>query len=241
MKIPENSLVIGRYSVLPFYHELASDLQEVGSRLINSPLEHSFISRFDWYHQIAGLTPRTWFDTTEAFLAFDSLPHGMILKGRTNSAKNWEWMYAKTKEDFWRIDKFLHQHEMIANQGIVYREYVPLEILEKTTIPGAFNFVNEWRCFFYQDLLLECGYYWTMAQEETIRNAKRSGALTIATEAAKLLAEKTNFFVVDVAKTAEGRWIVIEVNDGQMSGLSCCNPDTLYKNLKKAVDKHANF
>jgi hypothetical protein len=119
MKIPENSLVIGRYSVLPFYHELASDLQEVGSRLINSPLEHSFISRFDWYHQIAGLTPRTWFDTTEAFLAFDSLPHGMILKGRTNSAKSWEWMYAKTKEDFWRIDKFLHQHEMIANKGTV--------------------------------------------------------------------------------------------------------------------------
>lgn len=38
--------------------------------------------------------------------------------------------------------------------------------------------------------------------------------------------------MIDVAQTESGDWIVIELNDGQMSGLSENNPEILYKNLK---------
>lgn len=235
MFVPKNSLVVGRYSVLPYYRELERDLAFNGSHLINSTAQHKYIANFDWYHDIADMTPRTWFDATAASFAFDDLPHGMVLKGRTNSAKSWEWMYARTKEDFFRIDKFLHQNEMLAHQGIVYREYIPLEIIEKSCIPNSFNFVNEWRCFFYKTKMLAMGYYWTMAEEESIERANKQDlcdARDKAYEAASKLSKHTNFFVVDIAKTAAGSWIVIEVNDGQMSGLSCCDEDLLYKNLK---------
>lgn len=244
MKVPKNSLVIGRYSVLPFYNELISDLLEVDSKLINTATEHYHISSFDWYNTLInidypeGITPRTWFDVTEASKIFETLPNGMILKGRTNSAKVWDLMYAKTKEDFYRIDKHLHQHEMIGPQGIVYREYIPLEIIEKSVIPNSHNFVNEWRCFFYKKSLLCFGYYWSVATDEAIKRANEQNLaemLFTAQRAADALSEKTTFFVVDVAKTVDGRWIVIEVNDGQMSGLSMCNPDLLYVNLAIAL------
>jgi len=39
------------------------------------------------------------------------------------------------------------------------------------------------------------------------------------------------YFVVDVAETDSGDWILIELNDGTMSGISENNPDVLYCNL----------
>ena len=45
-------------------------------------------------------------------------------------------------------------------------------------------------------------------------------------------------FVVDVAKTASGEWIVVELNDGQQSGLSCCNPIELYSNISRVLTLH---
>jgi hypothetical protein len=50
-----------------------------------------------------------------------------------------------------------------------------------------------------------------------------------------LLAPHIPFGVVDVAQARDGRWIVIETNDGQMSGLSCVNPDELYDNMARAL------
>ena len=49
--------------------------------------------------------------------------------------------------------------------------------------------------------------------------------------------EQTNFFVMDIARTAEGKWIIIELNDGQQSGLSNVDPEELYSNLAKALKK----
>jgi hypothetical protein len=46
---------------------------------------------------------------------------------------------------------------------------------------------------------------------------------------------QATFYTVDVAATADGRWMVTDVNDGQMSGLSDCNPYQLYSNLWKVL------
>lgn len=42
-----------------------------------------------------------------------------------------------------------------------------------------------------------------------------------------------NFFVMDVARTEDGKWLLIELNDGQMSGLSENNPEVLYSKLSR--------
>ena len=67
----DNDLVVGRYSVLPFYSELEKDLEYFGSRLINSYRQHSWIADFDYYEEMRGLTPKTWTDYD-----FHSAPQG---------------------------------------------------------------------------------------------------------------------------------------------------------------------
>jgi len=43
-KVPNGSIAIARYSVLPFYKELEADLAERGSKLINSYPQHQYVA-----------------------------------------------------------------------------------------------------------------------------------------------------------------------------------------------------
>jgi len=61
-------------------------------------------------------------------------------------------------------------------------------------------------------------------------------ALEHAQKAADVLTRKgIPFFVVDVAETVSGGWTVIEINDGQMSGLSMIDPVAFYQSLSRVV------
>ena len=52
-----NCLVIGRYSVLPFYREIEADLAVNGCKLINSHAQHCRIANFEYYKQLKDVTP----------------------------------------------------------------------------------------------------------------------------------------------------------------------------------------
>jgi hypothetical protein len=39
------------------------------------------------------------------------------------------------------------------------------------------------------------------------------------------------FLVVDIAQAADGRWLVIECNDGQESGYAACTPIALWQRV----------
>ena len=64
-------------------------------------------------------------------------------------------------------------------------------------------------------------------------------AIELAQRIAKIVAEHVTFFVLDLAETEEGEWSVSEVNDGQQSGLSENDPNTLYFNLRTALSKES--
>jgi hypothetical protein len=230
-----NRLVVGRYSVLPFYDELEADLEAQGSRLINSAKQHHWIASFAWYDALQAYTPRTWFSPAKA-LERNKGP--WVLKGRTNSRKH-DWnrsMFAADAPSFWRVYGELTRDEFIGRQELVFREYVPLKVLE-TGLNGL-PFSNEWRFFFYRRSLLNFGYYWSSALPETIERAEmKPEGMELARKCANIAADHANFFVLDVAETAEGRWTLIEVNDGQCSGLSENAPDTLYANLSSVLRK----
>ena len=51
----------------------------------------------------------------------------------------------------------------------------------------------------------------------------------------EIIGDNINFYALDVAQTEDGNWIVIELNDGQMSGLSENNPEILYKKLREVL------
>lgn len=238
-EIPHDSLVVGRYSVLPYYKELESELLLGGSRLVNTHREHSFIANvLEWGADdpdscLYGLTPKSWG-------SWYQLPDGAyVVKGATNSRKT-QWntrMFAPNKASISGIVNRLLDDVLIADQGIVVREFVPLKVMEVGLNDQPIT--NEWRTFWLRTVqgpvMLAKGYYWGSYPELASLAQWDHKAEALVNEAAQRVAQEATFFVLDVAETATGDWIVIEINDGQMSGLSLCDPHELYSNLAKQV------
>lgn len=229
--VPDNSLVVGRYSVLPHYRELEADLALTGSRLINTYAQHRWIAEFEWYSALRELTPQSW--PREDFPHSDH-PGPFVVKGSTNSFK-WQWdrrMYAPDRKA--AITLAIEVEELLPGQRAIIREYVPLRVLEQSVVGPPFT--NEWRCFFLRGYLIAAGYYWSCVDPETKTRAFFAPeAMQVAQQAAAIAAEHCTFFVVDVAETVDGRWIVVELNDGQCAGLSEIEPQTLYDGLRAVL------
>ena len=221
-------LVIGRYSVLPYFRELEKDLKLQGSTLINPYFDHSYIANFDYYFDIKHLTAESWFELRD--VPKDGGP--FVVKGRTNSRKfDWDtMMFAPDYLAAVRISSELSKDPLIGPQGLVFRRFLPLKVLE-VGISGT-PFSNEWRFFFYKTNLLSHGFYWSSSE---MRGEMNAAGLSLAQEAASIISERVDFFVLDIAEDVNGKWWVIEVNDGQMSGLSENDPEVLYSNLSRVL------
>lgn len=223
--------IIGRYSVLPYYKEVESEMVHLKSFLVNDYYDHNYIANFfNWYKDVEDFTFESWDDSNFHLAPEDKY----IVKGSTNSNKfYWDTnMFAKNKKEAIKIAGLLSRDKLLNEQSIVYRKYEQLETFE-IGINGL-PFTNEWRFFFYKDTMLSYGYYWSIA-EKTDYKIEQS-CIDFANKIASTISFGTNFFVLDVAKTKKGDWRLVEVNDGQMSGLSENDPNTLYKNLKEALD-----
>jgi hypothetical protein len=225
----QGGLVVGRYSVLPFYEELEQDLADRACRLINTDAQHRWISEFEYYDSFREVTPESW---TEA--QFESAPEGpFVLKGRSSSFKHrWsELMFAKDKADARRIAGILRERQVIVQQGLIFRRYVPLETFEQTA--GGLPISNEWRFFFIGKTLIAYGYYWARLASRSPPPIDEAG-IALAYQCAERVENRAAFFVVDVAKGTDGRWLLIELNDGQTSGLGAINADQFYSVLLEA-------
>lgn len=233
----ENRLVIPRYSALPFYKELEADIKAQGSKLINSFAEHNYIANFDYYHDINENkinTPLSYFD----LMSVPKNLNGYVIKGRTNSNKH-QWnkkMFAKNYEDLKKMYfETLENSPLLSDQGIIIREYIPLKTFEIGI--NDLPFTNEWRFFFYKKDILSYGYYWSSADNIPKKESLPPEAIKFAEEMAEIMSQTCTFFVIDIAETHEGKWIMIEANDGQQSGLSENLAEELYSNLLKKVSE----
>lgn len=230
------SLVIGRYSTLPNYKELENDLAILGSRLINTYEQHNYIASFEYYSDICNYTPKTWFNLKD-------IPDDkrLFIKGRTNSKKH---DYPKSclsnnRAEASEIYLNLMSDSLIGSQGVVFREFVELEKLEDSV--SGLPISNEWRIFFMGDNVVDYGYYWSyiddLSKIKLVENEFISDGLPFAKKIAKKIAKKTSFFVIDIAKKKSGDWIVVEVNDGQQSGLSLIDESLFYMKLSDTINK----
>lgn len=231
-----NSLVIGRYSTLPNYKELEEDLLIIGSRLINTYEQHKYISSFEYYTDIEKYTPKTWF-------SLQQIPDNkkLFIKGKTNS-KKFDFpksCIASNRKEASDVFFNLMSDSMIGDQGVVFREFVELDKIEDSV--NGLPISNEWRVFFIKDTVVDFGYYWSYIDDlEKVSKIKPdfiSNGLPFAKKVAKIISKKTNFFVIDVAKTSSGEWIVVEVNDGQQSGLSLIDESLFYSRLSDSINK----
>lgn len=234
LDIEEDSLVIGRYSVIPYYNEVERDINKRNSKLINSLFEHEYISEMEYVLDLEEYTPKTYFDPNNLPLK----DQAYILKGKVNSRKE-QWkdkMFAENKKEAIKIYLELMSDPNIAEQGVVFREYKKLKKISDSV--NGMPFSNEWRFFFYKNELVDYNYYWSQSDIVPKKESLDEKAIDYAKEIASKVSEKVNFFVLDIAELDNGEWILIEVNDGQMSGLSEIDPESFYKNLYKITHKN---
>lgn len=222
-----DTVVYGRYSVFPLYEDLEQDLRHFNSRLINTFDQHNWIANFDYYEDLKDFTFESW---TENQFPYSKCEGPFVVKGMTDSKKyNWDtMMYAEDRRAAIEVARRLSQDEMIGRQRIIYRKYVPLVSYEKGL--NGLSFTNEWRCFFLGENLLSYGYYWSEAEDVSTPKISEEG-LQFARDVAKIASQHVNFFVLDIGEKQEGGWVLVEVNDGQRSGLSMIDPDQFYRNL----------
>ena len=233
-EIPNDQKVIGRYSVLPFRKELGEELELKNSHLINSYSQHKYIADFEYYEDIKDYTPETWFQWYD-------LPEGeYIVKGKTNSRK-FQWkhqMFASSKEEVPNIVSRLMDDSLVRDQGVIVRKFEKL-----TTYLEGMNglpVTNEWRFFLYKDKIIDWGYYWADEPDCQPYESPPHECFQLVHKVKHIVKEKTNFYVIDVGEKQDGTWTVIELNSGEMSGLSLIEPRRFYHNFNKILKEEQN-
>jgi len=127
------------------------------------------------------------------------------------------------------VKKFLElQAEDLAG-GLVFREFVeltPLAVHSKSGMPLAL----EYRVFVHNGRPVFTCNYWEEGQYTT----QPPDLSQFADVLGKV---RSNFFTMDVARTVEGRWIIVELGDGQVSGLQTAKPQDFYTALFQASNQ----
>lgn len=225
------SLVVGRYSVLPYYKESYEDLALSGAHLIHTPDQHDFCADLRrWYPLIEDLTFKSYWGV--GYGNVPDSPEGWVVKGQTNSRKQlWNThMRAPTRQALRDVMVRLMDDTLIGHQDLIVREFVPLEFVEESL--NGLQASNEWRVFVLDGQILCTGFYWSWVEEPPEHFPVEAEAVVLqAIERLSAL----RFYVLDVAKTAAGDWKIVELNAGQMSGLSLCDPTLLYTRLRERL------
>lgn len=231
-QIKAGDLVIPRYSAWPFFKELVEDCLEIGAQTINTLANHNYIADLkNWVIDLKELTPDTW----------DRLEHlpeegPFILKGATNSKKGY-WrthMFAKNKSEANLVHSRLCADGLIGDQTIYVRKFIKLHTYTEDLAGCPIS--KEFRFFIYNQRVLSSGFYWSNFVEEINPPPSPEEVPSEFIQIVlKRIGDKAKFYAVDVAQSETGEWLVIEINDGMMSGLSCNNPEVLYGNLYKEL------
>ena len=232
-ELPGDAIIISRYSCLPFYAEMENEIVEMGSRLVTSYADHLYLSGMKWYDTLKGLTPTTWFDLGEV----EKTDHGYVVKGLCYSRK-FHWDTYMRAEDLLELNDVIDRlgfGDLVRNQELAIREFVPLR--SYGTHENGLPITEEWRCFFAGTTPIASGFYWSKSDKADDRGVIPEEAQDLAQCVADQidgdLQSDDALLAIDVAQTEEGGWILIEINNGSMAGLSAIDPEHFYTQLQK--------
>jgi hypothetical protein len=208
------------------YALLYGALRQVNLQLINTPEEYGFCHYLPgWYESLRGHTPETrWFECTaddclgrlhELLSAFGT--SAVVVKDFVKSEKSYwhEACFIPDASDYEAaervVSRFLELRGPALNKGIVLRRYVPLAPADLQPAQGQPGSV-EVRYFVLRGPVLACAAHGAEGTDLPTQ-AEIQDLLGLLPHIG------SNFFTMDLALTAEGQWIVMELGDGQVSGL----------------------
>ena len=233
-KLESEELCIARIGGIADYQETFKEHLEVGLRLVNSLEQHVLASELPaWYPHIQELTPKSiWFETfptVDAILEKFSFP--IFIKGsRQTSKHNPNLSIIQNEKHYQEAIKQYRADPILHWQQIIIREFIELEPV-KGEVAGKVKPSLEFRSFWWQGICVGWGQYWYQLPQYVASDI--DAGLTVAQDAARRL--KIPFVVIDLAKTVDGRWLVIECNDAQESGYVSIEPRELWRNVLAQV------
>jgi hypothetical protein len=217
-----------------FYHQCAGQ----GVTLINSPTQHQNASELpEWYPCIKDVTPRSsWFESPpEPRVVADVIGWPVFVKGaRQTSRHDPAKAVARNAVEYEQLIEKYRQDAILSWQRCVIREFVelrPVSVAQSLKIRPSFEF----RTFWLHKQLVGAGPYWSQFASYSWTPDERDACLSVAASVVERV--DCPFLVVDMAQTAEGRWIVIECNDAQESGYAGVSPFSLWNALLRVAER----
>lgn len=205
--------------------------------LLVSEEEHLRCSTIEkWYPLLQERTPFT--------MIYDNLPHidelleyfslPVLIKGnrQTNRHKKAQSII-EDAASYKKLQNIWNQDKVLSWQKVAIREYVPLQEVDKDSFPDMVPISYEFRFFYFQKKCMAFGSYWNIGTTYSLTNDELKEILPLTNWVANKL--DVNFVAIDVAKTASGKWILIEVNDAQESGYTGVNPLILWNNVIDSI------
>lgn len=227
---PPEVEAVARVGALDDYERTYRELLAEGVRLIHTPEQYLRATHLPrWYPRIEDLTPKSlWFDgPPDPGVIADALGWPIFMKGaRQTSRHRRRLSIIAGPEELARALEEYAADPILRWQEVVCRELAPLRPVEDADperVPSSF----ELRSFWWRGRLAGIGRYWWEGRDYQPTASEREAAVAIAGEAARRV--DVPFLVVDVAQRTDGRWIVIECNDGQESGHAGVSPFALWQ------------
>ncbi len=229
---PDEIEAIARIGAIADYDARHTAFLDEGVRLIHDPATYRRAAQLSqWYPVIADLTART--RIFPELPAADEIEAGfdwpVFVKGdRQTSRHEASFSIFRSRADYEAGLSAMRGDRILGWQSIAVREFLDLRPAGKGA-PGKIPPSFEFRTFWWRGSFVGAGPYWRPDRPYRWTDAERDAALAVAGEAARRLA--VPFLSVDMAQTRSGRWVVIEVNDGQESGYCNASPLGLWQRI----------
>lgn len=215
------------------YAAFYSLLEEKGIVLINTPKEYErYHTLPGWYSDFAEETAESVWESEgkpeHALSMAKALAGPYIVKDYVKSRKH-EWYdacFIKDIADRENAEKvirnFVERQGASLVGGIVLRRFEALKqtgFHERSGMPLS----EEYRAFIYAGKIMMIDNYWTEHGEGKISVEEKLWIESIASRV------KSNFVTVDIARKEDGSLIIMELGDGQVSGLQQIKAEDFYK------------
>ena len=194
-----------------------------GARLVNTPAQYQTAMEFDKFYPLLGdLTPESLVLSSVDLLATveEQLGFPVFVKGavKSNKDQGWAACVAQNSTELAAIAPSLLARERRSRGKIIARRLVRFRNI--ATDAQSFPIGREYRVFVHRDEVLVYGFYWGRIPRQRPAHAGRRCGDPCALDRGGARGIGTPFIAADIGQLEDGRWIVIEVSDGQFAGLS---------------------